>query len=205
MSALITEDELATGAPACDADKLAALLTAAAASHGIDTPLRLAHWLSQLSVESLGFTRFEENLNYSAKRLMQVWPHRFPTLEDATAVAHNPQAIANLVYAGRMGNSEPGDGWRFRGRGPAMLTGRDNYAETGHAIGVDLIADPDAAAEPGVMAKIAAVFWQRRNLNHAADCDDIVAITEAWNGGLIGLPDRRAALSKFKTVLGLVA
>lgn len=205
MSAAVSAEQLTMAAPHCDTQRFAAVLTAAAAAHGIDTPLRLCHWLAQLAAESEGFTVFVESMNYSAKRLMQVWPRRFPTLASTNLYAGKPQAIANLVYGGRMGNTEPGDGWRFIGRGCAQITGRANYAEMSAAVGVDLIANPDAATEPGVMAKIAAVYWQRHNLNPMADRDDIVSITEVWNGGLIGLADRRAALATFKRVLGVMA
>lgn len=92
------------------------------------------------------FAPVEENLNYSAKRLTQVWPSRFPSLAAATPYANNPQKLANKVYGGRMGNDGPDDGWRYRGRGFVQVTGRDNYAKYGLADNPDAASQNDAAA-----------------------------------------------------------
>src|SRR5256885_1044045 len=105
--------------------------------HGITTPLRLAHFLAQILHESGGLTIAEENLDYSARRMTQVWPRRFPTLADAAPYAHNPRTLAAKVYNGRMGN-RPGsdDGYSYRGRGLMQTTGRENYARMGRLCGV---------------------------------------------------------------------
>lgn len=198
----MTPAQLVQFAPHCDAEILAPALTAAATEFDIGTPLRLAHWLAQFSVESMGFTHWVENLNYSAERLCQVWPKRFPNVIAAHPFEHNPEKLAERTYGGRMGNVNPGDGWHYRGRG-AGLTGRDNYKRFGDLIGIDLIADPDKAGEPVIAPRIAGAFWTEHQLNPVADRDDIEAVTEAWNGGLIGLADRKAALFRAKTVLGL--
>ena len=92
---------------------------------------RLQYFLAQLGHESNGLTHKEENLNYSAKRLTEIWPSRFPTLDSAKPFAFNPEKLANKVYGGRMGNTEPGDGYRYRGRGYIQLTGRETYTITG--------------------------------------------------------------------------
>jgi putative chitinase len=94
------------------------------------------------------FAPVEENLNYSAKRLTQVWPSRFPTLAAATPYANNPQKLANKVYGGRMGNVGPDDGWRYRGRGFVQVTGKDNYSKYG------LADDPDSASHNEAAAHI---------------------------------------------------
>jgi putative chitinase len=94
------------------------------------------------------FAPVEENLNYSAKRLTQVWPSRFPSIAAATPYANNPQKLANKVYGGRMGNVAPDDGWRYRGRGFVQITGRDNYAKYG------LADNPDAASQNAAAAHI---------------------------------------------------
>jgi putative chitinase len=201
---VLTAGQLAAIAPHCDAEILAPALSAAAAERSINTPLRLAHWLAQLVAESQGLTVFVENLDYTTRRLCQVWPGRFPDLAAAMPYAHNPEALANNVYGGRLGNTQPGDGWRFRGRGPIMITGRDNYARFGEIIHVDLIANPDRAGEPVVSPRIAAAFWTMHDLNVKADADDIVGITRAVNGGRTGLDDRKAALVKAKYVLGVL-
>lgn len=92
------------------------------------------------------FAPVEENLNYSAKRLTQVWPTRFPTITAATPYASNPEKLANKVYGGRLGNTEPGDGWRYRGRGMVQITGRDNYSKYGLADNPEAASQNDAAA-----------------------------------------------------------
>lgn len=92
------------------------------------------------------FAPVEENLNYSAKRLTQVWPTRFPTIAAATPYANNPEKLANKVYGGRLGNTEPGDGWRFIGRGFVQVTGRDNYSKYGLADNPEAASQNDAAA-----------------------------------------------------------
>jgi len=119
--------ELKRFAPAAKHTMLSGLMQAwpYAEAAGIVTPARICHFLAQCFVESSGFTDAEEDLSYSAKRLTQVWPKRFPTIESAQPYARNPEALANKVYGGRMGNTESGDGWKYRG-GLKQLTGKDN-------------------------------------------------------------------------------
>ena len=87
-------------------------------------------------------------MNYSAERLCQVWPTRFPALADARPYARNPEALANCVYGGRMGNTAPGDGWRYRARTPIGLTGKDNYGHVGVLMGQDLVNSPELLEQP---------------------------------------------------------
>lgn len=166
----------------------------------INTPLRLAHFLAQISHESNGGSVLEENLNYSAKRMTEVWPSRFPTIAAAQPFAHNPKALAIRTYGGRLGNrpAPSTDGHDFRGRGYIQLTGRDNYAKIGALCGLDLINHPDLANAPASALKVACGFWLRANCNPGADEDSIEIVTRKINGGLIGLSDRRAWLSKWK-------
>ena len=162
----------------------------------INTRLRVIHFLAQVCHES-GFVPRAENLNYSTTaRLMAVWPSRFPDAAMASNYIHNPEKLANRVYANRMGNGieASGDGWRYRGRGWIQLTGRANYEAFGVA------SDPDALLTPEGAAKSAALFWRQKGLNGLADADDIVTITKRINGGTVGLSDRQALVERLKAI-----
>jgi putative chitinase len=204
---MITAAQLKLFAPRCDAEAIAPALDAAAFEAGCTTPLRVRQFLAQWSVESAGFTRLVESLNYAPEALLRLWPRR---VLPATAQlfgrtgAHpaDQTAIANTVYGGRMGNVGPGDGWRFRGRGWAQLTGRANYAKAGLALGLDLVDDPDQAATPEISGRVCAWYWTAHDLNAAADRDDLEAVTRGVNGGLNGLGDRRAALERARAIWG---
>ena len=174
------------------------------AKYDISTPLRQAAFIGQCAHESNNFTRLEEGLNYSASRLMAVWPSRFPTLEAAAPYANNPEKLADKVYGGRadLGNKEDGDGFKFHGRGCIQLTGRDSYERCGEAIGVDLIGQPNLLVEPLYACLSAGWFWNRKGLNALADSKDWDTMTKRINGGLIGLDDRKAKIAKAISVLG---
>lgn len=178
-----------------------------ASSGLLASPLRLAHFLAQVCHESAGLTVHVENLNYSPERLLVVWPTRFPNLEVARLYAANPQRLAEKVYGNRpeLGNVEPGDGWRFIGRGMLQLTGRANYARVGRAIGVDLVAHPYLATSAEHMLAIACADWRLKGCDRHGEADDLLKVTRAINGGLNGLEDRRAWLVKAKAVLGVSA
>jgi len=148
----------------------------------------LDDFLGQILHESAGLTQFTENLNYSAERLCAVWPTRFPTLDSARPYAHNAEALANRVYGGRLGNTAPGDGWRYRGRTPIQLTGKDGYAHVGELMGIDLVGDPDQAAQPDLALQIAIHWWEDRIPDSMIG--DPEKVTQRVNGGLIGLADR---------------
>jgi len=162
--------------------------------YDISTPKRQAYFIGQCMHESGGFKQLKENLNYSAKGLMATWPSRFPDMDTAEKFERNPEKIANKVYAGRMGNTEDGDGAKYIGRGLIQLTGKENYANCGSAIGVDLVANPDLLSTPKYAALSAGWFWNKKGLNAFADADDIDTITKRINGGLIGLSDRKAKI-----------
>jgi putative chitinase len=172
----------------------------------IDTRERLAPFLAEVGTESAGFTRTVENLNYRAEGLLKTWPSRF-TPELAKQVVTHPDLIAEHVYGGRMGNKNPGDGWRYRGRGLMQVTGRANYEAVRDLLRErvqnvpDLIQLPEALAEPKWAALSAAAFWVDRGLNELADAGDFRAITVRINGGLNGLDDRRARLAQARNAL----
>ena len=169
----------------------------------IDTPLRAAHFLAQVGHESAGLKSVSENLNYSAKALCSVFGKYFDE-EKAQQFARKPEQIANLVYANRLGNGDQNtsDGWRFRGRGLIQLTGKDNYKAFGEAVGKDLVDAPESVArDPELAVAAAGWFWQERNINLAADHDDVESVTRLINGGVNGLEDRKAYLERAKKVL----
>ena len=170
--------------------------------YDISTPTRQAFFIGQCAHESNNFRVLEENLRYSATALMRVWPSRFPNLEVANQYAGNAEKIANKVYAGRMGNTEEGDGWAFHGRGCIQLTGRDSYDRCGKALGIDLISEPQLLVEPNYAALSAGWFWNKTGLNALADAKDYDTMTKRINGGLIGLDDRKAKIAKAISVLG---
>lgn len=160
----------------------------------IDTPERMAAFLAQCAHESGGFTAVKENLNYRAASLRKTFAKYFPTDELAQQYAQKPQAIANRVYANRMGNGDEssGDGYRYCGRGLIQLTGKDNYFWFAESLEIT----PEEVSEymetfEGA-AQSACWFWETNNLNQWADRSDILTLTKRINGGTIGLEDRKA-------------
>lgn len=166
----------------------------------INTPLRWCHWIAQVSAETGGLQTLEENLNYSAGRLLAVWPNRFRTLAEARPYANNPEALAEKVYMGRYGNTAPGDGWTYRGRGLKMLTFKDNYRAAQRETGIPLVERPELAAAFPTTVQIAGWYWDWKNILPVADRDDLEGVTRLVNGGLIGVDHRSAALSKAKSI-----
>lgn len=181
----------------------------------INTPQRIAAFLAQTSHESGGYTMLSENLNYRASTLAACWPTRFAELGPdkkpkkdaqgkliptavANAIAGKPELIANLVYSSRMGNgpAESGEGWKYRGRGLKQLTGKDNYARCGTALGLDLVGSPDLLLEPMAAARSAGWFWKANALSAYADQGDIKGMTKKINGGFIGLEQRQKLYDK---------
>ena len=173
---------------------------------GITTAARTAGFLAQVAVESSELRATSENLNYSASGLLKTFPRYF-NAATAQSYARNPQKIANRVYANRMGNGSEasGDGWRFRGRGLIMLTGKDNYqryADSGYCNG-DLMGHPEwLSAYPGAL-KSAMWYWLKHGLNAIADRCDVTAMTRAVNGGLNGLSDRRKYYERAKRTFNI--
>lgn len=171
----------------------------------IDSPVRLAYFLAMIGHESGGFRpRMDENLNYSAPSLRRLFPRRFPTDQDAVAYARQPERIANLIYADRLGNGDEasGDGWRYRGRGYLMITGRANYRQLGRSVGVPLEEAPDLLSDPEVSLAVTAFYWSARKLNDAADRDDLDAVTRGLVGPrMLGMESRRAWLASAKEAL----
>lgn len=169
--------QLATGCTAARASIWAQPLTLAIAEFGIDTPRRQAMFLAQAGHESMGFAR-----------VVEIWG---PT-------------PAQAGYEGRadLGNTEPGDGSLYRGRGLLQITGRANYAACGTALGVDLVSSPRLLEGETLAARSAGWFWRLKGLNTLADADDIERATRRINGGLNGIDDRRLRWQRACAALG---
>lgn len=173
---------------------------------GVNTPLRLAHFLAQCGHESGGFKLTQENLNYSAKGLMGIFKKYFPTEALANAYARKPEKIANRVYASRMGNGAEasGEGYKFRGRGYIQLTGKQNYTAFDATVPESIVDNPDLVATKYPLAS-AAWFWSKNGLNAIADTGSstevVTKITKRVNGGTIGLADRIKHFKEYHTLL----
>jgi putative chitinase len=173
----------------------------------INTPLRLAHFLAQISHESGEFKVVYENLNYSSSGLRRVFSKYFPTEQLAIQYQRKPEAIANRVYANRMnnGNEASGDGWKFRGRGYIQCTGKFNYTLFSQSVNdPQVLVNPDLVATRYPMLS-AGWFWDRGRLNTIADRGNTEAvvrqITKAVNGGFNGIEHRLSEFNKFYTIL----
>jgi putative chitinase len=183
-------------------EKFCEPLNKAMAEFEIDNPKREAMFLAQCAHESGQFAAVSENLNYKAETLTKVFPKYFHD-KDPNDYAKQPEKIANVVYANRMGNgdTESGDGYRYRGRGLIQLTGKNNYTKCGEALNMDLHEDSDYLSTPDGAARSAAWFWSENDLNECADADDIVNCTKKVNGGTLGLEEREAFWKKALEVL----
>jgi putative chitinase len=170
--------------------------------YNIESKLRIAHFLSQTHHESAGFKSVTENLNYSAERLLAVFPKYFKTIEEAKKYARKPELIANKVYANRMGNGDEasGDGWKYRGRSYIQLTGKNNYIKFGESINKDIINNPDIVAEQYALIA-AGWFWKINNINEIADkgtsIEVIKEITKKINGGYNGIEHRQSLFNYY--------
>lgn len=185
------------------------------AKHGITTPLRLAHFLAQVLHETGGLRIEWESGAYTASRLMQIFgvgKHSAGvTPDEAAQLAMDGSAIFERVYglgnpkkARELGNTNPGDGYKYRGGGIMQTTGRGNYRRMGNRCGVDFEGHPEWVVASEHALKPALAEWTEGNLNAAADRDDILAITKRINGGTNGLADRKQWLAKLKPLIDRV-
>lgn len=210
---LVDAQLLKIAAPETPAVELAAWvepIKAACQRFEIDRVRRVAAFIAQMAHES-GLRPRSENMNYSAKRMAEVWPGRFSVTgknggapnRRAFELERNPEALANVVYANRMGNGPPetGDGWRNRGTGPLQVTGLENMTRFAKAIGMS-VDDARVFArtlEGGIMA--AAWFWEENDINRLADTPGVDDESRKINGGTNGLADRRARFDRVVTEL----
>ncbi len=195
---MITADTLRRFAPSIKTPEIhAAALEAARVASSVNTPTRLCHFMGQIFVETGGMRSMIENLNYkNPQRLDAIFSAVRGTADARSLIARGPEAIANRVYANRIGNGNEasGDGFCYRGSGYKQLTGRANYRDIGRVVELDLEGQPELAREPVSAAKVAFAFWDARQCSPLADTGDVDEITERVNGpAKLGLAERRAA------------
>ena len=201
-------------APRAHANYVAALRQGAPlfAKHGITTPQRMAHFLAQAMQETGSFTILRESMNYRAARILEIFGvgHHSAKITEAEAatLAHNEPALSERVYglgnpgkAHELGNTEPGDGFHYRGNGVLQTTGRGNHRRMGQLCGLDFEGHPELVSAPEHALKPALQEWTDGNLNVAADHNDIVKITRVINGGLNGLTERKAFFARLLPLL----
>lgn len=182
-------------------------------NYGINTELRVQHFMAQIEHES-NLKPIQENLNYSKEGLIKTFPKYFTKdtfdkngklIKSGTSTIHayNPKEIANIVYANRMGNGDAStnDGWKYKGRGFIQLTGKSNYEQFSKDTGIDVLNNPDLLLEEANAMVSAIWFWNKNNLNSLADKDDIIGITKKINGGINGIEHRKQLLLKYKKLI----
>ena len=195
---MITAETLRKFAPRIkDPEIHASALENARQTSSVTTARRLCHFLGQIFVETGGFAIMVENLNYKDPARLDGIFSAVRGTEDARAlIRRGPEAIANRVYANRIGNGDEasGDGWRYRGSGYKQLTGRSNYREIGGIVNLDLEGNPELAREPKTAASVAFAFWDARQCSPLADVGDVDGVTAKVNGpAKLGLSERRDA------------
>jgi len=180
-----------------------------AVASGIESPKELANFMAQATHESMDLRRLEESFRYT-KSSHQISGNVSSALREGRealeaarleALGGKPQRLAELMYGGRMGNDEPGDGFKYRGRGYIQLTGKSGYREAGKALGLDLVNNPELAADPENASKIAVWYWNKR-VHHVAP-ESVTRATRIINGGINGLEDRKSRFAKLEKELTL--
>lgn len=180
------------GVSQANALKYVGFLNHACEHFEINNHARICAFIAQTCEESGNLSTVSEDLNYRADVVCRLWP-RFTLAQASAACSAGPEAVGNLIYGGRMGNINPGDGYKFRGRGFIQLTGHDNYAESSKRLGVDLIANPDLVLVPEYCALTAADYWKNAGCNELSDPDteeSVKVVTKRINGGYINLETR---------------
>lgn len=201
----LTAEQVAkvTGSTLENAQKYLPFIQGTCKAYDITSPRRVVGFLSQIGVESDGLATLTESLNYSTKALIEEFGRHRISAEHANKYGRhsgqkaNQEMIANLIYGGKfgreqLGNTEPGDGWRFRGRGLKQLTGRANYAACSLALNEVFVDQPDRVLMPVNAALSAGWFWHTKGLNAIADRGDVDLMTRTVNGGYKGLAQRHA-------------
>lgn len=175
--------------------------------YGLNTIERIADFIAQTAHESSGYTRFVENMNYAGSAALKQWPLHFNSTL-ANWAHRNPERIAEVAYGirsrtgrGRMGNTAAGDGWKYRGRGILQITGKDNYRTYGRLMGLDLVNQPELAADPENSVLLAMLYYKSRNILPHVDKRDYPTARKLVNGGTIGLAHVNDYRAKAKNLL----
>ena len=190
-------------------DGIAAAAATVFPKYGINSNLLVAHVMAQGSLECGAGVEVEENLSYSAQRMTQVWPSRFPTINSAIPFAHNPRLLANKVYNGRMGNAlNSNDGWNYRGRGFTQTTGLQGYVKlmdflAKGGVKLDLLHHPELVNDPEHFLECGVADFILCGCLPWAEADNVVKVTLHLNGGYTGLADRITWLRRWKLALGV--
>ena len=158
-------------------------------------------FLAQTTHESNNYKRLEESFNYKPERLFEVFRKRVGTLENAKKLCNEgAKAIADFVYGGRLGNAKD-EGYKYRGRGIIQLTGKNNYANYGKKLNIDLVNNPRLAKEPDTAIEIALLFWKEKECGLYAKIGDVKTVTKLINGGYNGLADRQKRFDNIVKIL----
>lgn len=201
---MFTIDQLKKLAPGAKAELLNAVIDGIPEmkAAGISTGKRVRHFLVQVATETMGFRSISENLNYTTpQRLMQVWPTRFKTVEQAEIYLRKPAKLAEKVYGNRMGNKKPGDAYRYRGSGFMQTTGRANFLNAEPLVGLPIVENPDLLRKPKSGFTAAVAYWKNKRLNGVVDrTDDVGTVRLAVNGGANGLKEARGYMAKARKI-----
>jgi putative chitinase len=203
---LITKEQLKQIATTLSDERaayMADLLNEICPKYGIDTLDKFHEFLANVVQESGEFSHKVENMNYSANRLLAVWPSRFKNLFEAQKYARKPVELSNFVYGGRMGNNQPNDGWDFRGGGFIGLTGREVYTKYGNYIGKDPVEAANLVRTEDYYALDSAAwfFSVLKGLNDEAERDEWRKVVKSINGGFIGMDVRTKYYERIKKII----
>ncbi|MGO7334234.1 hypothetical protein [Rhizobium leguminosarum] len=202
---VLTPANIAKFSPRARADLVASLIDNRSMfkAVGIVTPRTFYHFMAQIATETGGLVRLDENMNYSAERLLVIFPRRV-NAEQAQRLAHRPVAIANHVYGNRLGNRgrQTNDGWNYRGSGFIQLTGRDNFIARGKEVALGLGETPELARAPKEGLLAATAYWNARQINSPAEANSIESVRRAVNGGLIGIKEAKLWLARAHRAFG---
>jgi len=201
MAYKVTEEEIRKISKSKNPKLWADLFNSLMPKYGIETEIQVKMFLAQTAHESLGFTVLEENLNYSKTQLNKVFGKYFKNSgRDAALYARKPELIANIVYADRMGNgdTDSGDGWKYRGRGLIQLTGKNNHTAFAKHVKMPVSESLEYLVTPAGAAESACWFWKENDLNKFADKGDFRGLTKRINGGLNGIKHREELYAHLK-------